>query len=226
VDKRPQFARLAQNSLIAVLVCVVLVTLCFYFVDRPVAHFVHHHEINQIALLWWLQAWPSLVQAWVPAVLTILALRRAFGPFYQWERALLAAAVAIVLAEQCKDSLAYCFGRYWPETWTPDKNLSLITNGEFGFHPFHKGIAYESFPSGHTARTASLAAVLWIAYPRWCWVGIVATLAVVVGLLGMNYHFVGDIIGGAFVGAWVGIYTAHFARLGPESDRPMSLMMM
>ena len=86
----------------------------------------------------------------------------------RWEKVVVVACVSLVLAEQFRGSLAYAFGRYWPETWIND-NPSLIRDGAYGFHPFHHGIAYDSFPSGHTARTLVVAAVIWIAYPRWRW---------------------------------------------------------
>jgi membrane-associated phospholipid phosphatase len=42
-------------------------------------------------------------------------------------------------------------------------------------------------------------------------------VAIPVGLLGMNYHFVGDVVGGGFVGAVVGAWTAWLCGInGPE----------
>jgi hypothetical protein len=42
------------------------------------------------------------------------------------------------------------------------------------------------------------------------WVpAVLAAAAVVVGLIGMNYHFVGDVVAGGFAGAIVGVYVAH-----------------
>jgi hypothetical protein len=42
----------------------------------------------------------------------------------------------------------------------------------------------------------------------------------------MNYHFVGDVVAGGFVGALVGVYMAHACGLGPDdslaSDRQTS----
>jgi hypothetical protein len=39
-------------------------------------------------------------------------------------------------------------------------------------------------------------------------------VAVAVGLLGIDYHFVGDVIAGGLVGGIVGAYAAHYTGLG------------
>ena len=53
-------------------------------------------------------------------------------------------------------------------------------------------------------------------YPRLRWAGIAAALLEAAGLLAMNYHFVGDIIAGSFVGGIVGTYLAHACGVGDE----------
>src|SRR5262249_45936218 len=121
--------------------------------------------------------------------------------------------VSLVLADQFRETLSYGFGRYWPETWIND-NPSLIRDGAYGFHPFHGGSAYGSFPSGPTARALAGPAVVWIAYPGWRGACGRASGAVAAGLLGMDYHFVGDVIAGGFVGGIVGAYTARCTGLG------------
>jgi membrane-associated phospholipid phosphatase len=213
-----EFSRLLRRSLLAALVCVGLVTVCYLFVDRPVASFVHQHKLASHAALKWLTYPPPIVQAWTPVVLAVLVVRRAFGTFRRWEVVLVAACVSMILADQFRESLSYAFGRYWPETWI-DNNPSYIQNGAYGFHPFHAGSAYGSFPSGHMARVLGFAAVVWIAYPRWRWACVIAALATAAGLLGMNYHFVSDVIAGSFVGSIVGMYAAHFAATLPAVDK-------
>ncbi|HXY34619.1 MAG TPA: phosphatase PAP2 family protein [Planctomycetaceae bacterium] len=133
----------------------------------------------------------------------------------------MAACASLLIAVQFEASLKFCFGRYWPNTWTPannPSNPSLLRDEAYGFHPFHSGPAFGSFPSGHMIRTLAIAAVVWVAYPRWRWACVVAASAVAIGLVGMNYHFVGDVIGGAVVGAIVGVYTAHACDLGRVCD--------
>ena len=203
VKSGSNFRKLLRNGLAALLLCAVLVLLCALFVDRPVAYSVHDQRFADHLILKWLTYPPDILQACVPVVLAALLVRRVRGPLRRWERVALAACLGLILAEQCKIILAYAFGRYWPETWIND-NPSLIRQGAYGFHPFRIGAAYASFPSGHTARTLAVASVIWTAYPRWRWACILMSLAVASGLVLMDYHFVGDVIAGGFVGAIAG----------------------
>jgi len=225
VDNDSLARRLLARSLVALAVCAVLVALCYFFVDRRVAFFVHDQGFAHWYPVWghpalaWLTYPPPWLETWSPVALAALAVRRAFGPFRRWELALLAACVSLLVSVQVKETLKFAFGRYWPDTWTHG-NPSLIGSGAYGFHPFAsegpgQGGWYDSFPSGHTTRSVAIAAVYWVAYPRWRWAAVAAPAAVVVGLIGMNYHFVGDTVAGGFVGGLVGVYAAHCAGLGP-----------
>jgi membrane-associated phospholipid phosphatase len=181
-------------------------------VDRPVAFYVHYQQFAGHAALKWLTWPPPILQAWAPVLFAALMVRRAWGPFRQWELTVLAAFLGIVLADQFRQGLAYAFGRYWPDTWI-DHNPSLIGDDAYGFHPFHSGSAFDSFPSGHATRTLALATPFWIAYPRWRWACVLVSVSEAVALVGMNYHFVSDVIAGSFVGAIVAAYTASCTGL-------------
>jgi hypothetical protein len=198
-----RFRRLLARTSVALIVGAVLVLLCYLFLDRPVAYFVHSHRTADEPVLKWLTYPPPVLQSWAPAALVALAVRRAWGPLRRCERTLLAAGVGMILADQFRESLSFVFGRYWPDTWV-NNNPSLIHDGAYGFHPFHGGAAYGSFPSG----------------PRWWWTGTAVVLATAVGLVGMNYHFVGDVVAGAFVGGIVGAYTATGCGLGKAASEP------
>lgn len=211
----PSYRRLVLRSLVALLVCGALVTACYFFVDKPVAFFVQRHQLPRHEWLKWLTYPPPYCLAGAPLVLVGLAVARAWRPWTRWQRAVCAAALNIIVAEQTRQTVKVFFGRYWPATWIDD-NPSLLQNDAYGFHPFHTGSAYASFPSGHTAMTVSLVAILWIAYPRWRWLAVVLTMAVVTGLVGMNYHFVGDTVAGGFLGAILGAHLAHYFGLAGE----------
>src|SRR5262245_21485504 len=225
MDHAERFSRLFRRSLIAMAICAVLVTLCYFFIDRPVAFYVHDQDLARYEFLdeslKQITFAPPWVQNWAPLVLVVLIVRRAVGPFRRCELVLLAAAVSIILAEQFKDSMAYLFGRYWPNTWV-DNNPSLIRDGAYGFHPFHSALAFRSFPSGHTARTVAFVTPFWLAWP-WCRpLCVAAVAAIAMALLGMNYHFVGDEVAGGFVGGLIGVYVAYFLEgmSAPPIGRP------
>jgi len=196
---------LVLGSLVSLLLCAVLVAFCYFFVDRPVAWFVHDH-VPHSRLLVWPTLMPPILTRLASLAIVVAAVGWAWWPPGRWPRPMLALALSLIVAVAIKDQLKWCFGRYWPETWVQD-NPSLIQDGAYGFHPFHAGIAYESFPSGHTTITFSLVSVAWLLWPRWRGLWALAGLTVVAGLLGMNYHFVGDIVAGAFLGSITGAYS-------------------
>ncbi len=191
------------------------VTLCYFFVDRQAAFFVHDHQLNKYLFLKWLSHSAMMFNALAPVILVLAGIRLAWGPLSRLEATLVAAAVSLMVAVAFEYYLKFLFGRYWPETWI-HKNPSLIGDGQYGFHPFHFGEEYGSFPSGHTARVFAVMSVVWIVYPMWRWLCAACCAAVIVGLVGMNYHFAGDTIGGAFLGSVTGMYIAAFFDLGPR----------
>jgi len=202
---------LARASSILV-TCGVLVALAYFFVDRPVAHLVHDWRLNSYSALQWMTKIPVLFEAAAPILIVAILIALAWRPLPRWSWTLLAAALNLLITLAFAEHAKYLFGRYWPDTWIHN-NPSLLGNGEYGFHPFHMGTAYDSFPSGHTARIVAVVSVVWLAYPKGRWLCLVLAAAVMVGLVGMNYHFVGDVIGGAGLGAITGLYAAHFFQL-------------
>jgi membrane-associated phospholipid phosphatase len=200
-------------SLIGLAAATVATTFCYYFVDRRVAIFVHDHRIARFEEARWLTEPPPLVQAWAPLVLVVLVLRRAFGRWRRWQHALFVACVSLIVADQFRESLGDLCGRYWPETWH-NNNPSLIGTGDYGFHPFQVGDDVGSFPSGHAARICSFATVFWIAMPRGRWLYVIVAAPMLVALVAMNYHFVGDVIGGGMLGGIVGVWATRVMKWG------------
>ena len=207
-----EYRRLLRGTLIITAVCIVAVLICYFWIDRPVAFFVYHHHINKIHVFRWFTYPPPEVQNWSALMLTILVLRRAWGPFLRWQKVLLVACVSLIVADDFRISLGDVFGRYWPETWTHD-NPSLIGTGTYGFHPFQRGDDIGSFPSGHAARIFGFATVWMIAMPTSRVAATVICAPMLVSLVAMNYHFVSDVIAGSVLGALVATYAAHLARL-------------
>jgi len=215
----PGFAVLLRRTGLALTLAIPLLMVCYYFVDRPVADYVQARRINHIEVLRWLTLPPPILQSWAPALLTLLAVRRAWGPYRRWELTLFTAAIALVLADQFKQSVDFVFGRSWPDTWIHD-NPSWIRDGAYGFHWLQGGNPdgwYDSFPSGHTARVLGAAAVYWISYPGWRALGALAAILIAGGLIGMNYHFVSDVLAGGLLGGGVGVWAAWYAGLADNA---------
>jgi membrane-associated phospholipid phosphatase len=145
-------------------------------------------------------------------VLAALLLRRALGPWRRWERALLVALIAVIVADQFRLSLGQLCGRDWPATWYG--NPSLLGTGAYGFHPFQPAENAGSFPSGHAARIAAFFAVFWLMLPGGRWLYAAAAIPMLIALVGMNYHFVGDVIAGGTLGGIVGACGVRLGRIG------------
>jgi membrane-associated phospholipid phosphatase len=207
-----EYPHLLRGSLIATGSCILAVVVCYFWVDRSVAFFVSDHHINAIAVFRWLTYPPPEVENWSALMLTILMVRRAWGPFVPWQKVLFVACLSLIVADTFRISLGDVFGRYWPETWTHD-NPSLIGTGTYGFHPFQRGDDIGSFPSGHACRILGFAGVWVIAMPGTRVIATILSVPMLLSLVAMNYHFVSDVIAGSVLGALVATYAVHLARL-------------
>ncbi len=219
------------RSVAALVIGAVLVVLAYFFVDRQTAEFVQAQHLDRYqavtTVLQDFTYFPDPGLEWLAAVLLVLAgLRLTWGPLSRPERVFFAAALSLLVAIFLKEYLKTAFGRTWPSTWIgdPPSNPSLLGKdgkhaGAYGFFQHFGGKAYTSFPSGHTVRIVAFAAVFWVAYPWTRWLCVLATLLVAVGLVGLNYHFVGDVIGGAVVGGITGAYAARFAGLSSPASK-------
>jgi membrane-associated phospholipid phosphatase len=191
------------------LVTAVLVTICYFFLDRPIAYF--SNSLHRPPGFIWMQKIPEWFRIFAPICLMAVGVYALTGRALAKPIAVLfLASLSLVASGVIKDQLKIVFGRYWPDTWTHN-NPSLIGNGSYGFHPFElKPFSswYESFPSGHTTATCAVIGVLWFCWPKFRWLYVLIVLTVVIGLLGANYHFLGDIFGGAFLGlssGWIAV---------------------
>ena len=210
------FRPLGKCTLTSLIVGVVLVVLCYFFVDRQVAFFVYNRGINKITLFKWLTYPPPIVQTWSPVVLAMLAIRRVVGPWKHWQHTLLVACVSLIVADQFRYSIGDAAGRYWPESWHDD-NPSLFGNGTYGFHPFHADDDEGSFPSGHAARIAGFLGVFWLAIPQWRWLYAIVAVPMLAALVAMNYHFVGDVIAGSILGGIVATWGVALSNVTTDN---------
>jgi len=207
-----------QRWLTALLAVTVVVIVCYLWIDRPLALLVHAHFARQTQSV--VDPLARIPDPLVPAAVIVfvgLGLWVMFGrPLMRLPVVLVTASLSVTMTEAFKNQLKFLFGRTWPDTWT-NNNPSFIHDSVYGFNWFHAGSAYTSFPSGHMAAASAVVTVLWIAYPRLRVLYVAAALVVAGTLIGANFHFLSDVIAGAFAGAWTGwMMTVLVVRLGLE----------
>ena len=196
---------------IAAAICIGLAVVSYFFLDRAVATVSHDH-LHGIPWFVWLTYIPDPFRPAAAVALVIMALRRvARARLCRFDDLVLRLGTSVIVASAIKEQLKRAFGRTWPETWV-NNNPSYFGDGSYGFHPFEGGVAYASFPSGHTTLTFSVVSVLWILAPRLRWLWGVIALAVPIGLLGADYHWLSDIIVGAGLGTATGAIAATIGR--------------
>ncbi len=197
LQRRPLFAGLvlALATLVSVL-----------WIDRPLALFFAQFHLGHAVF-----TNPSLtlpvmiVIAWA-GVLTGAEFLVARRPMPRWIEAGMLAGIALLASLWLThEVLKPIFGRSVPSL--------LIQRGQYGFHWFHHGHPFGSFPSGHTDQAAAILTVAWLYFPRWRWVylGLLGLLALAL-MLG-QWHFLGDILAGAMVGAGAGALAVRLWRV-------------
>ena len=193
--------------------------------DRPIATWSHGlHRPAWCVWLTWLADVPAPGAVLALGVIGISALRGMRpGPA---ARVLLVASVSTLVAVAAVFVLKSAFGRPWPETWVAN-NPSWIGTHTYWFFPFHGGIGWSSFPSGHLATITAPGAALWPHTRRWRPVLAALPVLVAIGLLGANFHFLGDCIGGTLLGIASAASVGLTLGLPPDSqsDCPSSMSM-
>lgn len=195
---------------LATLSCAVVVPLTVLLLDRPVSSWVAattHGMTIFVDLTRISEA--LLVMSAVVLAAAGVAWLAGWRPG-RAERAVLVAGLAAFVAWALKEQLKYAFGRTWPETWT-NNNPSWVKDGVFGFTPFHGGTGWSSFPSGHTTTIAAAMMVLACAWPRLRLLWALPVVLVAVGLIGADFHFLSDVVAGAYLGAACGAAMAALA---------------
>jgi len=111
------------------------------------------------------------------------------------------AGTAVPLAFFLKWPLKIVFGRLNPRIW-------LASHVSDQFHWFKSGKPYDSFPSGHMLVFAALFTALWLFYPRYRSISAGLALILAASLVVTDYHFVSDVIAGAYLGLFTTVLTA------------------
>jgi membrane-associated phospholipid phosphatase len=95
--------------------------------------------------------------------------------------------------------LKWFFGRIETRTWLSDPSL-------YGFHWLNGTEGFQGFPSGHMLVFTPLFLALWHYYPRFRFYYGVAWFCLGAALITTEYHFLSDVLAGAYIGAVVYLF--------------------
>ena len=126
-------------------------------------------------------------------------------------------AISVPLAHMVKWLFKYAFGRISTRFW-------LLYPRSHEFHWLHGTGNFTGFPSGHMAVFTALVAALWVYYPRHRTVYLFSLAALALALIVTNYHFISDIIAGAYTGLFVHAATdasLTYLRRSQEKNHPI-----
>jgi membrane-associated phospholipid phosphatase len=178
----------------------VVVTLCIWFYDRLLAIYISNLLFTNSTWRRYTADIPDtlLLTVCVTTVFAYIIYRirskkKLFNIHTEFFHLIMYAVPASFAA---KSFLKFIFGRTNTREWLLQPEL-------YGFHWF-QGVGLKAgFPSGHMAVFTALATSLWRFYPRYRIVYSIFLLTLAVALIATNYHFLSDVIAGAYLGVVV-----------------------
>lgn len=194
-----------------------LVVFCVLYLDIPLALFVRD-------CLYANRKWAATT-ANLPDLLLMVVLLSTFGSCCLYlfrsrkgifDQETLLAKEVLWLAPASylvKALLKLVFGRSNTRYW-------LENPGLYGFHWFQMKTGCDGFPSGHMLVIMALLAALWRFYPKTRPLGMVLATLLGAALIATNYHFLSDVIAGAYLAIVLEIivfrllFQAHRQRAG------------
>jgi membrane-associated phospholipid phosphatase len=192
----------AKDCLAVLLVGAPLVAVSIAFLDRPLAELAAGQELH----LRGLSLLTSVPGAMVPAALAVPFIATFATPRLRapqlWAILTRLAASVIWTAAAIELILKRIFGRLPPPAW--------IQGHAFGFHWFNGNDAqFGSFPSGEAGITMAAISVLWLNYPRMRLLLALAAGVEAFLLVDLQWHYLGDVVGGGLVGTLGGLIAQH-----------------
>lgn len=207
--RRGQARPLLWGSLYVALVCALGMTV----LDRPVARYLKAHVqgewegffkiVTNLGL-----AEYYLIPGAVVLVACVLAARRSGGAMRArwaaraWSAGFLVATMAI--SGIANNVVKMAVGRMRPRLWF-DQTL-------FGFQPFSRDWATNSFPSGHSQAAFAAMTALMVLFPRHAALWLTVALLVAASRVATTVHWLSDVVAGSWLAIVVTVILARWWR--------------
>ena len=185
---------------IMLLLTTFLVAMCVRYLDVPLAYYVLNHLYGNVHWSQMTSELPDLLLQVVllssAAALVVYRMRIRRGLLDDLTLMARLVAWAAPVSYLVKSALKYVFGRVNTRIWLQQPDL-------YGFHWFQRRQGCEGFPSGHMVVIVTFLAALWRFYPKYRPWYLLLGLLLGVALVATDYHFISDVIAGAYLGAVV-----------------------
>jgi membrane-associated phospholipid phosphatase len=202
-----------RNWLMALAATATAAVVCAVWIDRPVAEFSDAHLRHTAAWVWIAHALAPL-----DAVLVLSGLFACLcgvwaifaQPLPPWTQTPLRCALAAVGATVVCLLLKHFFGRTSPDP-------AFVQGHLYQFHILHGGFHRQSFPSGTAAISAAIVSVLWMTAPRLRAAGGLVVVLLSAAVVLANFHWLGDVVAGIYLGAFIGWAVVRVASGGTRN---------
>ena len=193
-----QRQHLIKTTLLAIVLTIVLYTVCFLWLDRPLTLWLTglHFPPELISICRWIGYYlaPHNAVYLAIALVVIAIIAYPTGLLTRQRQSILSLGISLILALVVAGCLKVLLGRARPDL--------LIRSHQYGFHWFSAHKAFHGSPSGHATVFFTLATslTLWIRCRLWTFVLIILALLLSLTRLIIFKHYLGDIVLGAYVG--------------------------
>ena len=193
-----------------------LIICSYFFLDKEIALFVRKTLMSKARLDILSTSIPDILFPLVCAITgiawTVYFHLKRKGVFNTHSRFFQLVAISVPFAFFLKSILKHQVGRINTRFW-------LLHPGFQEFHLFHGSRNYSGFPSGHMAVFTVLITALWRFYPRYRPTYVVFLSVLAAALIVTDYHFLSDVIAGAYLGLMVDFCTLRGLALMRNSKQ-------
>jgi membrane-associated phospholipid phosphatase len=180
-------------------IVILMVLICYFFIDQPLSIWVYQFGLHQSKGVLSSDFDFIITQLVYSAILPIFLfyfychMQKKDSKFIRC-MGLLSGTVSVAFF--IKTSLQFLFGRYAPRYFNSHVLMFVSDPSRYGFHWLHGG----GFPSGHMCVFSAALTSISLYYPcyRWINIGLLSILGIC--LIAANYHFLSDVIAGAYLG--------------------------
>lgn len=170
---------------------VLLVTLSFLYLDKPIALFVHGLDLGNRLILLKALSWVGLSAGYLIGLPVLALVLRYVLKNITWACRTWFVWFCIFIPDLIAVGLKTIFGRARPEL--------LFQEQLYGFQWFKHGHLYHSFPSGHTTTIMGLVFGLCIIMPRYRWLFLCLGVAVGISRILLLQHYLSDVLTAAYL---------------------------